>query len=234
MSGHSKWENIKHKKGAEDRKRGQAFGKLAKLITIAVKEGGSNDPEVNPRLRVAISKARAANMPKENIERAMNRDKTAGNLEEFFLEGYGPGGVAVMVEILTDNRQRSIQEVKNIFTRYGGSVAEPGSVSFQFERRGEVKLNNVDDQELLGLMTDDVLDFYQSGKSVVFYLAPDKIESFRQFCQGQSKNPQFWQVSMVAKSPVSLDEWSLSRFKEFLRELSDNEDVSKVFTNLKK
>jgi len=232
MSGHSKWENIKHKKGAEDRKRGQAFGKLAKAITIAVKEGDSSDPDANPRLRVAVAKARAASMPKENIERAMARgDRKNSGLEEFFLEGYGPEGIAVMIEALTDNRQRTIQEVKNIFTRFGGSVAEPGSVAFQFERRGEVKLEGVNDEEVLKFMTDDVLDFRQSGKTVAFYLSPDKMESFKQFCSSQSKEPASWQVVMIARSPVKLEKGG-SRVNDFLDQFDENEDVSRVFTNL--
>jgi YebC/PmpR family DNA-binding regulatory protein len=232
MSGHSKWENIKHKKGAEDKKRGQVFGKLAKAITIAVKEGGSSDPDANPRLRVAVAKARAASMPKENIERAVVRgDKKNSGLEEFFLEGYGPEGIAVMVEVLTDNRQRTVQAVKNIFARFGGSVAEPGSVAFQFERRGEVVLEGVSDEEVLKFMTNDVLDFHQSRKSATFYLPPDKIESFKKLCESQSKEPVCWQVVMVAKSPMKLEKGS-SKIDDFLNQFDENEDVSRVFTNL--
>ena len=233
MSGHSKWENIKHKKGAEDKKRGQAFGRLAKAITIAVKEGGSNNPDINPRLRIAMGQAKTASMPKISIEKAKERgNKKDSNMEEFFLEGYGPGGIAVMVEALSDNRQRTVQEVKNIFTRFGGSIAEPGSVAFQFERRGEVRVDEVGENEILNLINDNVLDFRQIGTSAIFYLSPDKIEPFKDFCKKMKKEPLSWQVVMVPKNPVKPDDSKKNQLESFLEQFDENEDVSRVFTNL--
>ena len=233
MSGHSKWENIKRKKGAEDKKRGQAFGKLAKAITIAVKEGGSSNPEINSHLRMAIAQAKAASMPKNSIERAQDKgDKKNSNMEEFFLEGYGPGGIAVMIEVLSDNRQRTVQGVKNIFAKFGGSIAEPGSVAFQFERRGEVKINEIEENEILKLLNDDVLDFRQTGKSATFHLSPDKIESFKSYCQKMKKESFSWAVIMVPKNPVELEDEKKAQVESFLDQFDENEDVSRVFTNL--
>lgn len=139
MSGHSKWSTIKHKKAATDAKKGRVFSEVSKMIMMAVKEGGSGDPVQNPRLRVALDKAREANMPKDNVQRAIDRGlgKGAGPLTEVLYEGYGPGGVGFLVKVLTDNRNRSGAEVKSIFERHGGSLGGPNSVMFMFERVGD-------------------------------------------------------------------------------------------------
>ncbi|MFH1561482.1 MAG: YebC/PmpR family DNA-binding transcriptional regulator [Patescibacteria group bacterium] len=140
MSGHSKWSNIKDRKGAQDKKRGAVFGHLSKLITMAVKEGGSSDPTQNPRLRTIIDQARSEDMPKDNIQRAIDNAQKRGDLEEFIVEGYGPGGAAVLVKVATDNRQRTIQELKSVFQRAGGSVVKPGAASYQFNDDLTVKI----------------------------------------------------------------------------------------------
>lgn len=139
MSGHSKWNNIKHKKAAADSRKGKVFTEIAKMIRIAVSEGKSGDPTQNPTLRLAIDKARAANMPKENVQRAIDRGMglgKGGRIEEVVYEGYGPGGVGVMVIAQTDNRQRTGSEIRFLFDKYGGNLAGPGSVAFLFERKG--------------------------------------------------------------------------------------------------
>lgn len=140
MAGHSKWNNIKHKKAAADAKRSKQFGMISKQITIAVKEGGSGDPDNNPRLRLALDKAKAANMPNSNVQKAIDKGLGKGGgseIEEILYEGYGPGGVGFLVRALTDNRNRTGAEVKSIFDKNGGSLGGPGSVSYMFEREGE-------------------------------------------------------------------------------------------------
>lgn len=140
MSGHSKWSTIKHKKAAIDAKKGKAFSILSKMITIAVKEGGSGDPDQNPRLRLALDKARGANMPNINVQKAIDRGLGKGDgreIEEVVYEGYGPGGVGFMVRVLTDNRNRSGSEIKSLFDKSGGSLGSPGSAAYLFERVGE-------------------------------------------------------------------------------------------------
>src|SRR3989344_5581753 len=158
MSGHSKWSTIKRQKGVADIKRGQTFTKLANAITIAVKMGGSGDPESNPRLRVEIEEAKSVNMPKENVSRAIDRGlgKLPGQtLEEVVYEGFGPGRAAFIVEGVTDNKLRTLQEIKNIFERSGGSLAGQGAVSYMFERKGELKVigkRGNKDEEMLELI----------------------------------------------------------------------------------
>ena len=140
MSGHSKWSTIKHKKAATDAKRGKVFSEVSKMITVAVKEGASGDPSQNPRLRVALDKAREANMPKQNVQKAIDKGLgkgSGGNIEEILYEGYGPGGVGVLVKVSTDNRNRTGNEIKTVFDRSGGSIGSPGSVMYMFERTGE-------------------------------------------------------------------------------------------------
>jgi YebC/PmpR family DNA-binding regulatory protein len=151
MSGHSKWSTIKHKKAAADAKRGKAFTRLAKELTIAAREGGG-DPDANVRLRLIMDKARAANMPKDNIERAVKRgtgELEGGELESVTYEGYGPHGIGVLVEVVTDNRNRAVSEVRHAFNKYGGSMAEAGSVAWQFTRKGYINvIDNFDPDEL--------------------------------------------------------------------------------------
>ncbi len=140
MSGHSKWATIKHKKAAEDAKRGKAFSLISKMISVAVKEGGSGDVNQNPRLRMVLEKAREVNMPKANVQKAIDKGLGkggGGQVEEILYEGYGPGGVGMMVKVLTDNRNRSAAEIKGLFEKSGGSLGGPGSVAFMFERNGE-------------------------------------------------------------------------------------------------
>lgn len=140
MSGHSKWSTIKHKKAALDAKRGKSFSMISKMVTVAVKEGGSGDPSQNPRLRLALEKAREVNMPKQNIQKAVDKGLGKGgdgNVDEVMYEGYGPGGVGLLVRVLTDNRNRTGAEIKNIFEKHGGSLGGPGSVMYLFEREGD-------------------------------------------------------------------------------------------------
>jgi len=160
MSGHSKWSNIKHKKGAEDRKRGAVFSGLSKQIIASIKEGGGPDPEANSKLRAAIKKAREANMPNSNIDRAIKSfGEKASRAEDLLLEGYAGGGVGVIIEALTNNRNRTISELKFVFKTYGGSLAESGSVLFQFERLRKLLIEGLTEEEAL-----DFLDYGWGGR----------------------------------------------------------------------
>ncbi|MFO0793166.1 MAG: YebC/PmpR family DNA-binding transcriptional regulator, partial [Candidatus Brocadiaceae bacterium] len=159
MAGHSHWASIKHKKGATDAKKGKAYSKIARMITVAAKRGGG-DPGMNPRLQLAISKARAVNMPKDNIERAIQKGTgssgSEGDLFECMYEGYGPGGTALMIEIVTDNKNRTAPEIRKIFERFGGNLGEAGCVSWMFEKKGLIVINNKDtnEDELMLLVLD--------------------------------------------------------------------------------
>jgi len=235
MSGHSKWANIKRKKGVEDKKRSQVFSKLARAIAAAIKEGGSANPKTNSRLRMVLQQAKVANMPKDNIKRALERgEKQEENLESFILEGYGLGGVAVMVEALSNNRQRTVQELKNLFRRHGGNLAEPGSVAFQFEQSGVVKVSPASEEEALQLMGLNVSDFEQEENGIVFYLPANELEQFKKAVTERGMNIASWGLIMKAKNAVQLDnKEKRERINAFFSELNEHDDVQKVFTNLR-
>ncbi len=234
MSGHSKWANIKRRKESQDKKRGQLFSKFAKAIAVAVKTGGSANPEANAHLRMIIEQARAINMPKENIQRALKAgERKDVVLESFILEGYGPFGVAVLIQVATDNRQRSIQEIKNIFQHNDGSLVEPGSVAFQFERQGMVVTKKIEEDKILKLMDWGINDFEEKEGQSIFYFAPEKIEEFKRFAQEKQIEIIFVKLIMRPKTPLCLREkQQIERIKNFLRELESQEDVQEVFTNV--
>ncbi len=232
MSGHSKWANIKRKKEAEDKKRGQIFSKLARAIIVAVKEGGSANPESNARLRLLLQQARMANMPKENIERALQRgEKHDENLERFVLEGYGPGGVAIMMEVLSDNRQRTVQELKNLFQRFGGNLAEPGAVAFQFVKRGVIKTVPLKEEKILALLDLGVIDFEQKEDGVVFYSPPEITEQVRGEIEKAGIQVLFTDQTMKPENPLSLRDPERKQAEALLFALEEDEDIQRVFTN---
>src|SRR5436189_3360186 len=186
MSGHSKWSTIKHKKGAADAKRGKVFTRIIKEMTIAARLGGG-DPIGNPRLRAAVAEAKANNMPKEHIERAIKRgpgELEGATYEEITYEGYGPGGVAIIVEALTDNTNRTTPEIRRIFEKHGGNLGTPGSVRFQFEKKGyfSVEKSAVGEEKLMELVLDAGADDMQSDDPDAYeiYTSPDKFEAVRQ------------------------------------------------------
>ncbi len=187
MSGHSKWATIKRQKGANDAKRGALFTKLGNQIAIAAR--GGTDPVSNSSLAMAIEKAKAANMPMSNIERSIQRsaDKDAAQLEEITYEGYGPGGVAILVEVATDNKNRTYPEVRTAFTKNGGSVAEPGSVAFNFSRKGVVRVKGTDDEVQLAAIeagAEDVFEEPETGETVI-YTAPNDVAKVREALKEQ-------------------------------------------------
>src|SRR5439155_3587245 len=210
MSGHSKWSQIKRQKGATDAKRGQLFTKLGREVTVASREGGP-DPDANARLRLAIQKAREANMPAETIERAIKRGAGAGegvSLEEVTYEGYGPGGAAILVEAMTDNRHRSVAEIRNAFTRGGGSLGESGCVAWLFDPRGviAVDVNGQDPDEValtaIDLGADDVR---VDGSSLEVYTAPTDFDSVRTALEASKLKLVSAEMAMVPKSTVEAE-----------------------------
>ena len=236
MSGHSKWSSIKHQKGVTDARRGQLFTKLTREIMLAVREGGAS-PDSNFRLRLAVQRARDNNMPLENIERAVKRasgEQGAASLTEVKLEGYGPNGVAVLVEALTDNRNRTIQEVRSLFSRSGGSLSESGSVAWLFDDRGviTVETDDVDVEELALLAIDAGAEDVKVEKGYLeVHTAPRNLESVRQVVE-QKKPPVSAEVCKVPKSTVVLGEKEALQALKLLDHLEELDDVQRVFANV--
>lgn len=238
MSGHSKWSTIKRQKGVADAKRGQTFTKLSNAITIAVRQGGGvADPNSNFKLRLAVDKARAANMPKDNIERAISKaqGKLGEDVSELTYEGFAPGGVAVIVETVTDNKQRTFSEVKNIFDRNGGTLGSQGSVSYMFERCGEiiVKKNGIASDELLSIGLDaGVEDMDEEGELAFFYLDPSQLQKAKNYFEEKGFVIDNAELIFKPANYVSVDEASQSKILGLIEKLEDLDDVQKVFTNL--
>src|SRR5687767_5477843 len=211
MSGHSKWAQIKRQKGVNDSRRGQLFTKLTREITIAAREGGG-DPDANFRLRLAIQRARQINMPADNIQRAISRATGTGDdqqqLEEITYEGYGPGGVAIFVEALTDNRNRTVAEVRNVFTRNGGNLGESGSVAWLFEPRGyiSVPVDGKDPDEVtLTAIDAGAVDVLEEDKALAVYTALEDMEKVRGALENAGLSAETAERAMVPKTQVSLD-----------------------------
>lgn len=237
MSGHSKWANIKHQKGAADAKRGQVFTKITREIILAVREGGSN-PDGNVRLRLAVQKARDNNMPMENIDRAIK--KGAGELEgttlsEMILEGYGPGGVAILVQAVSDNRNRTLQEIRSIFTRQGGSLAESGSVAWLFDSRGviTVKTDGLDTEQLALEAIDAGADDVREEKGFVeIYTRADELEKVRRALSEKNIPIDSSELSMVPKNMIEPEEKAALQTLKLLDRLEELDEVQHVFSNV--
>ena len=238
MSGHSKWSTIKHKKGVLDVRRGRLFTKLAREIAVAAREGGS-DPDGNVRLRLAIERAKQANMPYDNIARAVNRGSGTGDdsaaLVSVVYEGYGPGGAAILLEALTDNRNRIVSEVRGVFTRSGGSLGESGCVSWLFESRGVVAVDIVSTEmaEELALAAIDAgaEDFLIEDGILEIYSSPSTLGNIRQTIQNCGAAVSSAELSMVPKSTVSLGEREAGQTLKLLESLEELDDVQRVYTN---
>ncbi|MFH1664776.1 MAG: YebC/PmpR family DNA-binding transcriptional regulator [Candidatus Omnitrophota bacterium] len=237
MSGHSKWASIKHKKGALDAKRGKIFTKIIREITVAAREGGGN-PDANPRLRLAIQKAKEANMPAENIERGVK--KGTGELEgvsyeNVSFEGYAVGGVAVIVEGLTDNRNRTTSEVRSIFTKRGGNMAGAGSVAFQFEKKGVfmVKKEDAEEEELLNIALDAGAEDLTGDED--FFQITCAMQDFDRVRTGLAKKKvkvESGELSMVPKNTIKIEDAETARkILGLVEDLEDNDDVQNVYAN---
>ena len=236
MSGHSKWSTIKRAKGVADDKRGQLFTKLGREISVAARQGGP-DPDSNSRLRLAIERARDSNMPKDTMARAIKRatgDGDGAALQEIVYEGYGPGGAAILVEALTDNRNRTVSDIRNVFSRAGGNLGESGSVAWQFESRGLIVLNTegADAEELaLAAMDTDAEDVRMEDGAVELYTAPDKLESIRQALAESSTPVTSFELTKVPKSTIALDTGKAKQVLRLLDSLDELDDVQRVSSN---
>jgi len=236
MSGHSKWSSIKHKKGAADARRGKVFTKLIKEITVAARLGGG-DPTGNPRLRSAIAAAKAENMPKENIERGIK--KGTGELEgihyeEASYEGYGPGGVAVLIDCLTDNKNRSVADIKHLFERNGGSLGEPGCVSWLFEKKGLIALDkdNVTEEQLLDVVLEaGAEDVKDEGTEFEVITSSSDFEAVKKAVDKAGLSYELAEITMIPKNTVRLEGKKAQQMVNLMQGLEDHEDVSHVYAN---
>lgn len=234
MSGHSKWSTIKRQKEANDHVKGKLFSKMGRAISVAVKAGGGSDPASNYKLRVVIDQARASNMPKSNIERAVSKASEVGNIEEVTYEGFGPAGVSVIVETATDNRNRTGQEMKNVFERSGGSLGGPGSVAFNFDSKGLIVVEKNDaEKQILELIDAGVEDFEETEDGIEVYVSPTKVSEKRQDLE--DKGFKIMSASLV-KKPKNLvsitDKDAALKVVSFLEKIEENEDVQEVFANV--
>ncbi|MDE3077676.1 MAG: YebC/PmpR family DNA-binding transcriptional regulator [Chloroflexota bacterium] len=237
MSGHSKWAQIKRQKGANDARRGQTFTKVGREITVAAREGGG-DPDANFRLRLAIQKAREVNMPQENIQRAIHRgtgaDKEGGALEELMYEGFGPGGVAMLIQVLTDNRNRAAADVRNVFTRSGGSLGEGGSVAWMFDQKGlitvDLNATNVEDVEMAAIEAgaDDIQE--DNGVLDVF-TDRTNLDAVRRALEAQNLKLVSTELTMVPKTTMNLDEKAAGPVLRLIERLEELDDVQQVYSN---
>src|SRR3990170_7110653 len=238
MSGHSHWATIKHKKAKEDAKRGKVFTKIIKEITIAAKQGGG-DPAGNPRLRDLVDKAKDVNMPQENITRAIK--KGTGELpgviyETQIYEGYGPFGIAVIVETLTDNKNRTVADIRHVFSAKGGNLGETGSVNWMFEKMGVIRITSSPDatqDHMLELLLDyDINDITGNGDFIQITCAPKVLAVVQQILKEAKLHVESAELEWVAKTTISLGAEEESKALEFLSELEDIDDVQNVYTNL--
>ena len=236
MAGHRKWANIQHRKGAQDKKRGKLFTKLIREITVAAKMGGS-DLDANPRLRLAVDKAKAQSMPKENIERAIKRGAGEMDGDDFFeirYEGYGPGGTAVMVDCLTDNRNRTVAEVRYAFSKYGGNLGADGSVNYLFNQVGELLYpNGVDEDAVMEAAIeagaeDVVID---DDGSIEVLTAPEDFEQVRDAMRDAGLEAESSQVTMRASTNAELGVDEATSMVKMLETLEDLDDVQEVYSN---
>jgi YebC/PmpR family DNA-binding regulatory protein len=237
MSGHSKWKTIKHKKAAADAKRGKAFTRLIKEITVVARDGGG-DPDGNPRLRTLMEKARFINMPLENVTRAIKKgtgELPGVNYESITYEGYGPGGIAILVPVLTDNKNRTVSEMRHLFSKKGGNLAETGAVGWMFEKQGAVTFDAAGKTEdnILELLLDfDLFDIKKEDDQFVVYCDIKSLDAVKRALEGHGFKIESAEIEYVAKTPMSLGEEDSTKAVDLLEALDDHDDVQNVFTNL--
>ena len=235
MSGHSKWATIKHKKAATDAKRGQLFTKLIKEVTVAARGGGN--PETNPRLRVAIERAKEASMPQDNIERAIK--KGTGQLEgvsyeDVTLEGYGPGGIAIYIEALTDNKNRTTSEVRTIFAKKGGNMAGAGSVSWMFEKKGYIVVSkkSIDEDKLMGIVLDaGAEDMVTEEENYAVKTAPQDFYKVKKAIDDAGIKTESAEITLVPKSTVKVTGQDAKKVLDLVDAIEEHEDVQNVYAN---
>ena len=237
MSGHSKWSTIKHGKAVVDARRAVIFTKISKEIIIGARQGGG-DPDMNFRLRIAVQKAKDSNMPAANIERAIKRgdgtDGSAVQMEELTNEGYGPGGTAILLQALTDNKNRTVSEVRSTFTKIGGSMAEAGAVAWQFEQKGVVVVNSNEEQvDELTLVAIDAgaVDIETVDTTLHAYSAPSDMEEIRRTLSESGADIESSELAMVPKNTIALDDKTAMQALRLLDQLEELDDIQKVFSN---
>ncbi len=236
MAGHSKWAQIKHKKAKVDQKRGKIFSKLIREITVAAREGGG-DPELNPRLRLAIERAKAQNMPWDNIERAIKRatgEMDGVKYEQVVYEGYGPGGVAFMVVALTDNRNRTANEIRHIFSKHGGNLSNPGSVAWQFTERGVIFVDrqSLDEDALLEIVLEaGAEDLISHPDAYEIRTAPDAFSAVRQALEEAGVAMTHAELTRIPQNTVQVEGRDAERVLKLMEALEDHDDVQQVFSN---
>ncbi len=236
MSGHSKWATTKRKKAVIDAKRGKMFTKLIKEITIAAREGGG-DPEANPRLRLAVDNAKAANMPQDNIERAIK--KATGELEgqsyhELTYEGYGPSGIAIMVEVATDNKNRTVAEIRHLFSKGGGGLGENGSVAWMFDRKGIILLpkNDKTDDEIMEIILDEGAEDLHTEDDYFEVQTPlESFEPVRKALNNKSIEIENASLQWIAKNAISVEGEDAEKVMKLIESLEDSDDVQNVYSN---
>ncbi len=236
MSGHSKWSSIKHKKGAADAKRGRIFTKIIREISVAARAGGG-DPDGNPRLRTAIETAKAENMPKDNIERAIK--KGTGELEgvhyeESVLEGYGPNGVAILVDLMTDNKNRTIAELRHAFAKYNGNIGSTGCVAWMFDKKGLISFDKekVDEDKLMEVALDaGAEDINDEGTTLEVITASNDFEAVKEALDKNGLQYVFAKISMIPQNTVKLNEKEAEQVLKLMEALEDSDDVQSVYAN---
>lgn len=237
MSGHSKWHTIKHKKGALDAKRGKIFTKLIKEITVAARTGGSGDVDSNARLRKAVNDAKGQNMPNDTIERAIKRgtgELDGVNYEEITYEGYGPNGVAVLLETMTDNRNRTVAEIRHIFSKHGGNLGESGSVAWMFDKKGYLVIDKAakSEEELFEIAIEaGAEDLKDDGDVFEVYTAPDTFEAVHEAIKAAGIEPQVAEVTMLPQNEIKLEGGDAKTMLKLYDALDDNDDVQKIYAN---
>jgi len=243
MSGHSHFSSIKHKKSLEDEKRGKIFSKMARMISVSAKEG--TDPASNSKLRQAIDEARSFNMPKDNIERAIKRgsgETKEGKLEEVNYEAFGPGGIAVIIETITDNKNRTLAEIKHILQKYNGKLAESGSVKWLFERKGVITINPDDqiqtikkeDLEMRAIEAGAEDTFWHAGENLLdIYTKTENLEEIKKNLKDQGVKFESASLDWVAKDPAEIVQKDKKSSEKFFEELSENDAVQDIYSNLK-
>ena len=233
MSGHSKWSSIKRQKGATDAKRGAVFTKLANQITLAAREGGG-DPEMNFKLRLALDVARQSNLPKDNMERAIKRgtgELEGGRIEEITYEGFGPGGVAVLIQAVTDNRNRTSASVKHLLSKYGGSLGGPNTVAWMFENRGVIRISQADENLELELIDAGAIDMQRDQDGVQILTVPQDLQKVKEYLESKNIAILYAENEFVPKELTVTND--LEKIEKLIAALEDDEDISQVYTNAK-
>lgn len=233
MSGHSKWAQIHRQKGTADTKRGALFTRLGNAITAAAKTGGGN-VENNFKLRLTIDQAKAANMPKDNIERAIKRgtgELAGAKVEAIAYEGFGPGKAAFIIEVLTDNRNRTSSAIKHLLTKHGGSLGGPNSVAWMFELKGVIRIKEINEELELALIDAGVQDISQDQDGVIIYTKPAELQKIKELLENKGKKIESAQIDYIAKEKKLLNQEEQQQLEQLISELEENEDINDYYTN---